>query len=156
MDIGYAKYLNLPYMLIVAISRDGKKEKPLTLDYRVGEAYEFYYDSKANGHDAPITKPVDGEVQCIYGEFKKYRFEMRAYQYVNNCLRDANLYSSEAEMLMELLDLNIEVASLSHDQAFRLRKIEYNRRRVISQKDGAVDREMKNTEYHLQRLKGER
>lgn len=156
MDVEYAKYLNLPYMLIVAITRDGKKEKPLTLEYRVGEAYEFYYNPKADGHDDPITKPVDREVQYIYGEFKKYRFEIRAYQFINDCLRDVNLYSSEAEVLMELLDQNIDIASLSPDQAFRLRKIEYNRRRVISQKDGAVDREKQNTAYHLQRLKGER
>ncbi|QRG65973.1 hypothetical protein [Brevibacillus choshinensis] len=156
MDVACAKYDDLPFMLIVAITRDGKKDKPLSLGYQLGNAYEFYHNQKADGHDLPITKPLTTDVQYIMGEFKKYRFEIRAYQYINDCLRDVNLYSSEAEMLMELLDQNIDIASLSPDQAFRLRKIEYNRRRLIGQKDGTVERERQNTEYHLQRLKGER
>lgn len=59
-------------------------------------------------------------------------------------------------MLMELLDQNIYITTLSPDQAFLLRKIEYNRRKAFSRKEVKVVREKQNTEYYLQRLKGER
>lgn len=46
-DCGSADYLNLPYFLIIAMARNGKTNKPLTLHYNHSWAYEFIYNPKA-------------------------------------------------------------------------------------------------------------
>lgn len=75
-DCGSADYLKLPYFFIIAIARNGKKEKPLSLKYENCEVYEFSYNPETRGHDYPKTQPVNYHISFIHGEFQKYTFTM--------------------------------------------------------------------------------
>ena len=150
MDVNYAKYLKAPFMVIIALKRNGKKDKPLTLEYATGDACEFYYNRSAGGHDMPEAKKLGTTVQSIKGEFSKYTFEIRAYDYDDKCLRDSHIYSSEAEVLMKLADENIDLKTIPVDQTFRLRKMEYNFRRSRGVEN--KERLTENSSYHLTRM----
>lgn len=148
MDVAFAKYIEAPFMLIIAIARGGNEEKPLKIQYGSYTACRFVYDEKADGHDAPIVEELNGQSQSIYGEFKKYQFEVRAYHFDGENLQDVPLYSSEAEVLMELLDEEIDLAQLSEEHTYSLRKIEFNLR-TAHQSSRAAD----NLDYHLRKVK---
>ena len=149
-DVSYAKYLKLPFMIILAITRNSDIEKPLDIWYSNYERAEFYYDKKAGDHDAPRMEKIEGIGQSICGEFKKYTFEMRGYHFNGKSLSDVKLYSSEAEMLMELNDQKIDISSLSSNSAYSLRKIEYNLR--LNNKS---ERSINNLDYHLDKIKND-
>jgi proteasome lid subunit RPN8/RPN11 len=148
MDVSFAKFLKEPFMIIIAITRDSDEEKPLDLWYSDYDAAEFIYDKNAKGHDAPKINRLNGKGQSICGEFKKYTFELRGYHFNGKTLSDVMLYSSEAEMLMGLLDEKINLSDLSSDSVYSLRKIEYNLR-LINQSDKANN----NYEYHIGKIK---
>ncbi|MEH7415769.1 hypothetical protein V7266_10855 [Neobacillus drentensis] len=150
-DVSYFNSLKIPYTLIIAITRNSMMEKPFHLEYRYSKAHDFYIEgSKIKGVFAK-AKPLDAESRSIYGEFKKYQFEIRAYQCTGETLRDMNLYSSEAEMLMSLREKNINLKDLTPEQSFRLRKIEYNFRNGFN-KSQREERKLENSNYHLDKL----
>lgn len=148
MDVSFAKFLKEPFMIIIAITRDSDEEKPLDLWYSDYDAVEFIYDKNAKGHDAPKMNKLSVKGQSICGEFKKYTFELRGYHFNGKTLSDVMLYSSEAEMLMGLLDEEINLSNLSSDSVYSLRKIEYNLR-LINKSDKAKG----NLEYHIGKIK---
>jgi proteasome lid subunit RPN8/RPN11 len=150
MDVSFAKYLNTPYMVIVAITRNSEEEKPLDIWYSNYDACEFSYDKNAGGHDEPNMTKLDRKGQSICGEFKKYTFELRGYRFDGEFLSDVLLYSSEAEMLMELIDENIAISDLKSDSVYSLRKIEYNLRQIIQS-----EKSLSNLEYHINKVKNE-
>lgn len=150
MDVSFAKYLNKPFMIIVAITRNKEKEKPLNLWYGNYDAAEFTFDKAAGGHDEPKWTKLNRKGQSICGEFKKYTFEIRGYHFNGDSLSDVMLYSSVAEMLMELVEENISLSELDEDHIYRVRKMEYNLRLA-----NQSDRTMNNLEYHMNKIKNE-
>lgn len=153
MDILYAKGLKQPYMIIIAISRNALLEKRLSLECLSRASTEYHYDKNAGDHDFPREVTHEGQTIYFTGKFKRYKFEMRAYKYENNYLRDINLVSSEAEMLMELSKNDIAVEDLSSETSYGLRKIEYDFRALRINDDRNYERAKQNLEYHIQRLK---
>ncbi|MEH6954440.1 hypothetical protein [Neobacillus drentensis] len=146
-DCGSADYLNLPYFFIIAIARNGKKEKSLSLHYEKCDAYEFSYNPEVGGHDYPKTQPVNDKVSFIHGEFQKYTFTIRAYKNTGKSLVDVDLISSEAELMMKLMEKNIKLENMTSQETYRLRKMEYNLRTENK------DRGQKNFDYHLEKIK---
>lgn len=146
-DCGAADYLNLPYFFIIAIARNGEKEKPLTLYYGESDAGEFIYNPNTTGHDSPTTLPANYKVSFIHGEFHKYSFTIRCYKNTGKSLIDVDLISSEAELMMILNEEKIKMHELSSQETYRLRKMEYNLRAEN------IERGEKNLEYHLAKLK---
>lgn len=78
----------------------------------------------------PKLKSLIEKARVFAGNLKKYTFELREYHFDGKSLSDVMLYSSEAEMLMGLLDEEINLSNLSSDSVYSLRKIEYNLRLV--------------------------
>lgn len=146
-DCGSADYLNLPYFFIIAIARNGKADKPLLLRYEECDAYEFIYNPQAGGHDNPNVNTANYRASCISGEFQKYSFTIRAYKNTGKSLIDVNLISSEAELLMILNEKKMKIESLSPNETYRLRKMEYNLRNENKQ------RGQRNFDYHLEKIK---
>ncbi|WP_428912060.1 hypothetical protein [Niallia sp. Krafla_26] len=146
-DCAAADYLRLPYFLIIAIARNGQKDKPLSLQYGEGEAFEFSYNSKAGGHDWPNTKALNKKVVFINGEFQKYTFTVRSYKNTSRSLIDVDLISSEAELMMVLNEGTVQLKNLPSEETYRLRKMEYNLR------EENKERGKRNLEYHIGRLK---
>ena len=58
----------------------------------------------------------------IIGEFQKYKFEIRAYRFTGNSLKDIDLESSEVALLYLLNDENIQLANLPEEDTYSLRK----------------------------------
>ncbi|KJS21845.1 MAG: hypothetical protein VR72_08600 [Clostridiaceae bacterium BRH_c20a] len=152
-DVLYSKGLKLPYMIIIAISRNALFEKKLTIECLCGERKEYLYEKKAGGHDAPRETIIEGEAAYIIGKFKKYTFEMRAYKYEDNCLKDINLTSSEAKMLIELIKNDLAIKNLTPEMTYGLRKIEYDFRVLSMPENRNIDRVMQNLQYHINRMK---
>jgi proteasome lid subunit RPN8/RPN11 len=146
-DVEFAQYLNLPYMVIIALTRNGKKNKPLSLDFKVGPAGEYFYNKNKHPQDYPDAKLLNEEVNFIQGEFQKYFFTIRVYHFNGTSLRDVDLFSTEAELLQMLRDENVNVSDLTTAQTYHLRKIESNLR------NGGSGRSKENTEYHLNKIK---
>lgn len=69
---------------------------------------------------APLTEVMDNEVYYLYGEFDLFIFEMRAFKVEKDCLSSISLFSSEAELLMSLIEENIEFSALSESEIYRL------------------------------------
>ncbi|QNB45492.1 hypothetical protein BR63_03655 [Thermanaerosceptrum fracticalcis] len=154
MDVLYAKSLKLPYMIIIAISRSSLFEKQLSIECLRSKRKEYHYEKKAGDHDCPREELIEGESAYIEGRFKKYKFEMRAYKYEANCLREINLISSEAEMLIELIKNDIDIENLMPEMTYGLRKIEYDFRVLGTQDNNNMERAKQNLLYHINRIKG--
>ncbi|MDQ0156527.1 hypothetical protein [Robertmurraya andreesenii] len=146
-DCAAADYLDLPYFLIIAIARNGKKDKPLLLQYGECDAYEFSYDQNGDGHDFPKIQTANHRVSFINGEFQKYTFTIRAYKNTGHSLIDVDLISSEAELMMILNEEDIKIENISEQDTYRLRKMEYNLR------EENKNRSIRNFEYHLEKIK---
>jgi proteasome lid subunit RPN8/RPN11 len=146
-DCGAADYLKLPYFIIIAIARNGKKDQPFDLFYSDCDAYGFSYNPKVGGHEYPYIEPLDYEVSYVHGEFQKYTFTIRAYKNTGKSLVDVDLFSSEAELMMILNDENINLRDLSTKETNRLRKMEYNLREENREKG------QRNFDYHLGQIK---
>lgn len=93
------------------------------------------------------------DIHCIMGKFNKYCFEMRAYKVEKQCLRNINLFSSEAEVLMNLLQENIDISNLSPQQVYRIRKLEYNFRQANKMDMRKLNQTTQNSDYHIMKLK---
>lgn len=145
-DCGSADYLKLPYFLIIAIARNGKKDTTLLLKYDECKGYEFSHNPNANGHDAPMAEPIGKKVKFIYGEFKRYSFTIRAYKNTGSALMDVDLISSEGELMMILNDKGLSIDRISVQETSSLRKIEYDLRKENR------ERSQGNLEYHLSKL----
>ena len=152
-DTDYAKYAQNPCELILAISRSSKTEKPLTLEYRTASAQEYYHNPKMELHDSPKIAQAKYKFQYICGEFRKYRFEIRAYAFNGNGLQDMNLYSSEAEVLMRLLEEKIDVERLDAKGVYSVRKLEYDYRTKNQASGDKHERITQNIDYHISQLK---
>lgn len=146
-DCSSADYLRLPYFLIIAFARNGKKDKPLMLEYGESDAYHFSFDPKLGGHEFPNTQQASYQASFIRGEFQKYQFTIRAYKHTGWSLVDVDLISSEAELQIVLQDENIKLADLPVQETYRLRKMEYHLR------EENRDRTLKNFDYHLEKLR---
>ncbi|KJS86267.1 MAG: hypothetical protein JM58_07145 [Peptococcaceae bacterium BICA1-8] len=153
-DVLYSKGVKLPYMIIIAISRNALFEKKLSIECHSCDRKEYHYEKKSGGHDSPREITIEGVTAYIEGRFKKYKFEMRAYKYEDNCLRDIILTSSETEMLIELIRNDIVIEDLTSEMTYGLRKIEYNFR-VLSMEDSKNGQKAKqNLQYHINKIKG--
>lgn len=146
-DVLYSLTTRNPFEVIIAMTRNGKVDKPLTINLFEGEGLEFFYDKKSDGHSFPITKKLDDKTTFIGGEFKKYQFEIRVYQFTGNSLRDIDLESSEAGLLTLLNEENIKLSALQNRDTYGLRKMEYNLR--TEQNHAKSD---ENIQYHLEKL----
>jgi proteasome lid subunit RPN8/RPN11 len=154
-DVLYAKNLKLPYMLIIALTRNSLFEKSLSVNYATTTCKEYFYIKKSGCHDFPSQKISDNEVVYLQGVFKKYKFELRAFKYDNKCLSAVNLISSEAEMLMELIKNDINVKDLDSESTYKLRKIEYDFRVLNLKEDNNKQKALQNMQHHIQKIKSE-
>lgn len=146
-DCQAADYLELPYFFIIAIARNGKTNKSLTIKYGECQASEFTYNPEFEAHDIPDAKLLEHNICYINGEFQKYTFTIHAYKNTGNSLIDVDLISSEAELVMMLNEENIKLDEMTVDKTYRLRKMEYNLRQENK------ERGQGNLEYHLERMK---
>lgn len=145
-DCASANYLNLPYFFIIAIKRNEKSEKPLTIYLQDCDGYEFIYNSSKPNNDSSDFKATGERVTNIRGAFQKYIFEIRCYKNTGNSLVDIDLISSEASLIEELNNQNITINDLTNKDTYSLRKLEYNLR-----KEREV-RGTRNLEYHLEKI----
>lgn len=146
-DCGSADYLNLPYFFIIAIARNGEKDKPLSLYPVESDAIEFTYNPKADPHESPMVKSINRKVLSLEGVFQKYTFTIRAYKNTGRSLVDVDLISSEAALVMVLEEENINLDKLTLKDTYNLRKMEYNLR-VENEERGQG-----NLTYHIEKLK---
>jgi proteasome lid subunit RPN8/RPN11 len=147
-DVRYSLNTKYPFEIIIAITRDGKEDKPLTFNLYENDGFEFFYDKTAGGHSFPIMKELGYKTSFIAGEFKRYQFEIRLYQFSGTSLRDIDLESSEAELLLMLDEEEIKLSTLRKADTYRLRKMEFNLR--TEQNDPKSD---ENIKYHLKKLR---
>lgn len=84
----------------------------------------------------------------IVGEFQKYKFEIWAYQFTGDSLRDLDIESSEAELLTILNEENLILKNIQQEEIYRLRKLEYNLR---SQQNNQKSKD--NINYHLTKMR---
>jgi proteasome lid subunit RPN8/RPN11 len=146
-DVLYSLTTKYPFEVIIAITREGKENKPLTINFYENDGLEFYYDETADPHSFPRMKKLGYNTSYIMGEFQKYKFEIRAYQFTGNSLKDIDLESSEAELLSLLNEEKIEISNLHEKDTYSLRKMEFNLR---SEQD---KQKSDNISYHLKKLK---
>ena len=144
--------LTLPYMIIIALSRNSLIEKALEVEYFQYRTKVFHHKRGADDHDIPREIELDGNSNSIQGSFKKYKFEIRAYKSDNDSLKSINLISSEAEMLMELNKNNISVENLNSDTTYALRKIEYDFRILGLGSSKNNEKALQNMQYHIDKL----
>jgi proteasome lid subunit RPN8/RPN11 len=154
-DVDYMNQNKNSYELIIAISRNRRKERPLALQYQTKLACKYECDKNGDFHGLPKNTQLKNEFQYITGEFKKYKFEMRAYKQTEVGLCDINLYSSEAEMLMNLLSENIVIDKLTSEGVYRVRKLEYNFRLIHIMSGTKLKRIVQNIDYHIEQLRKE-
>jgi len=152
-DTDYVKSNNNNCELIIAIARSSKTDKPLSLEYRTANAQEYYYNPQVGLHQPPKTISTDYRFQYIYGKFKKYSFEIRAYAFNGKGLQDMNLYSSEAEVLMRLLEEKIDIEKLDTRGVYSVRKMEYDYRAKHQVSGDKYERIIGNIDYHISQLK---
>lgn len=152
-DVLFAKSFKLPYMIIIALSRNSLFEKQLEVEYIQYNAMEFRHKKNAGDHDLPNEVALPEIVNLIQGRFKKYQFEIRAYQCINDSLKSINLISSEAEMLIQLKKCNMSIEDLDPDTTYSLRKIEYDARTIGLDQQGGKEKAMQNMQYHIEKLK---
>lgn len=146
-DCQAADYLELPYFFIIALARNGKINKPLTIKYGECQATEFTYNPEVAPNDISDEKLLDHNICYINGEFQKYTFTIHAYKNTGKSLIDVDIVSSEAELVMMLNEENIKFDEMTIDKTYRLRKMEYNLRQENKQRGQG------NLEYHLEKLK---
>jgi proteasome lid subunit RPN8/RPN11 len=147
-DIAYSLHTKYPYEIIIAIARGGENEKPLTLDFYKGNGFEFIYNNDSKDpHSFPNTKELGYKTTYLMGEFQKYQFEIRAYQFTGNSLKDIDLESSEADLLCMLNEEKIKLQDLQAEDTYRLRKLEFNLRTEQNNKNSED-----NIKYHLTKL----
>jgi hypothetical protein len=145
-DCAAADYLKLPYFLIIAIARNGKRNKQLTIEKMSTQAYKFTYDPNMEGNGWPPVNSLERTVSYIAGEFQKYQFEIRAYTSTKNGLESVDLLSSEAELIGLLKQANRTLHTITAEETYRLRKMEYNVRKENEERGKG------NLTYHLERL----
>lgn len=151
-DVLYAKYLKTPYMLIIAISRAALFEKTLSIKYLNSSRKKYHHEKKREAHDFPREEIVEGKTIYLQGKFKKYIFELRGYMYDEKCLKEVNLISSEAEMLMELINNKMTIEDLSPEATYALRKIEYDFRVLNTPNDNNNQKARQNMQHHVQTI----
>jgi proteasome lid subunit RPN8/RPN11 len=147
-DILYSLTNKYPFEIIIAITRDGKENKPLTINIYENDGLEFLNNESSDPHSSPKTKKLGYQTSYIVGEFQKYKFEIRAYQYTGNSLKDIDLESSEVALFSLLDEENIKLANLPEEDTYSLRKMEFNLR---TEQDHPKSDE--NIKYHLNKLK---
>ncbi|KJS86992.1 MAG: hypothetical protein JM58_05635 [Peptococcaceae bacterium BICA1-8] len=150
-DISFSLKQKEPYMIIIALTRNEKGKQPLFIEYLSSKGYRYSCIEDAKDHDWPKEEKLDKEVQYISGEFDKFIFEIRAYKVQENCLCSIGIFSSEVELLTNLISEEIEFEKLEQRQVYNLRKLEFNFR-LINQFN-RFDRSNENTEYHIKQLK---
>lgn len=153
IDVFHATQKSVPYMIIIGIIRNIKAEKLLRIEFETSDSYKFYYDKKAEGHDAPRMDKLKTKNTIICGEFRKYQFEMRAYKLENDYLKDINLFSSEAATLARLLSEGINIETLTPEVTYNIRKIEYELRMATKLHDKEGNKIDSKVDYHLEKIR---
>ncbi|WP_078544722.1 hypothetical protein [Litchfieldia alkalitelluris] len=147
-DVLYSLNNKFPYEVIIAMTRNSMEDKPLTIEFYEGEGYEYIHNSKREGNSAPDLKKLGYKTAYLIGEFQKYKFEIRAFQFTGKSLIDIDLESSEAELLSLLQQEEIHLNEIDQKDISRLRKMEYNLRTKQ-----ANEKSESNLQYHLSKLK---
>lgn len=136
------------YEIIIAITRDGKENKSITINFYESDGLEFFENETADPHDFPKIKKLGYKTSYIMGEFQKYKFEIRVYQFTGNSLKDIDLESSEVALMSLLNEENIKLADLHEEDTYSLQKMEFNLR---TEQDHPKSDD--NVKYHINKLK---
>lgn len=145
-DCASANYLNLPYFLIIAITRNEENFKGLEIAFQESPACEFIHNPNVKSNEYPTLNKMDFKTTSIIGDFQKYSFTIRAYKNTGNSLVDVDLFSTEAQLLGLLNDRGLSLMEIPKQETYRLRKMEYNLR------SENIDRGRQNLEYHMKQL----
>lgn len=147
-DVLYSLANKFPFELIIAITRNGEKNKPLSISFLETEGHNYFANDEDKESGLPKIKKLGYNTSFIVGEFQKYKFEIRAYQFAGDSLRDFDIKSSEAELLTILNEENLILKNIQQEEIYRLRKLEYNLR---SQQDNPKSKD--NINYHLTKMR---
>lgn len=147
-DVLYSLENKFPFELIIAITRNGENNKPLSISFLEAEGHNYFANDEGKENGWPKTIKLGYNTSFIVGEFQKYKFEIRAYQFTGESLKDVDIKSSEAELLTILNEENLTLENIQQEEIYRLRKLEYNLR---SQQDNQKNND--NINYHLTKMR---